>query len=173
MCRTSVDHKFSVGPGTCSTNSPSRSRTRSSIRSGQQWNGCLWSSARPSKESSTGRCRKRNAASLMGSGARRSTTGSVGPSRPSVKTCKVRSQGVKCRQPSWRDGLCSAHWNWKELGTKPDPSYERKVMTRLITPTWDWMTDSESRAVLNGRYRGDGRRIDQWVLHEPVMWEPS
>jgi hypothetical protein len=30
------------------------------------------------------------------------------------------------------------------------------------------MSASEAHAVLNGRYRGDGRRIDQYVMDDPL-----
>lgn len=52
--------------------------------------------------------------------------------------------------------------------TRPDPYYEEKVVRGLIAPTWDWMSESEGAALLNGRYRGDGRRLDQWVTADPI-----
>lgn len=55
----------------------------------------------------------------------------------------------------------------------PDPYYEEKVVRGLTQPTWDWMSESEAHALLNGRYKGDGRRIDQWVLPEPLLIDPS
>jgi hypothetical protein len=42
------------------------------------------------------------------------------------------------------------------------------VVLGLIEPTWDWMSDAEANALLNGRYRGDGRRLDQWVSGDPI-----
>jgi hypothetical protein len=50
----------------------------------------------------------------------------------------------------------------------PDPYYHRKVVAGLVSPTWDWMSKAEAEMVLNGRYRGDGRRLDQWVAGDPV-----
>lgn len=44
-----------------------------------------------------------------------------------------------------------------------------KVSRGLITPTPDWMSDSELNAIVNGRYRGDGRRIDQYVAGDPML----
>jgi hypothetical protein len=38
----------------------------------------------------------------------------------------------------------------------------------LTEPTWDWMSESEADALLNGRYRGDGRRLDQWIAGDPL-----
>lgn len=52
---------------------------------------------------------------------------------------------------------------------KPDPYYEQKVVRGLVTPTWDWMSDTEAHALLNGRIRGDGRRIDSWVAGDPLL----
>lgn len=64
--------------------------------------------------------------------------------------------------------MCLAHLNWQIRGTTPDQFYERKVVLGLIEPTWDWMSDAEASALLNGRYRGDGRRLDQWVTADPL-----
>lgn len=50
----------------------------------------------------------------------------------------------------------------------PDPYYEEKVVRGLISPTWDYLTPAEAHAVLNGRYRGDGRRIDQYISDDPL-----
>lgn len=35
-------------------------------------------------------------------------------------------------------------------------------------PTWDYMTPAELHATVNGKYRGDGRRLDQYVSAEPL-----
>jgi hypothetical protein len=64
--------------------------------------------------------------------------------------------------------LCSAHTRWALRQQQPDAYYERKVVLGLIEPTWDWMSDAEANALLNGRYRGDGRRLDQWVSGDPI-----
>ena len=54
-------------------------------------------------------------------------------------------------------------------GVTPDPSYEEKICRGLIQPTFEYMTDSEAEATVNGRYRGDGRRMDQFVHDDPMM----
>lgn len=54
-------------------------------------------------------------------------------------------------------------------GPPPDQFYERKVAEGRITPSWDSMSEPEMDAVLNGRYRGDGRRIDQYIVDDPMM----
>lgn len=51
---------------------------------------------------------------------------------------------------------------------RPDSFYERKLVLGLIQPTWAYMSDTEANAVLNGRYRGDGRRLDVWISDEPL-----
>lgn len=62
---------------------------------------------------------------------------------------------------------------WDLTGALPDPYYHEKVVRGLVEPTWDWMSESEAHAVLNGRYRGDGRRLDQWVSADPVGLDPK
>jgi hypothetical protein len=58
---------------------------------------------------------------------------------------------------------------WAARATaNPDEYYERKVVKGEITPTWDELTQSEAETILNGRYRGDGRRLDQWIAGEPL-----
>lgn len=46
-------------------------------------------------------------------------------------------------------------------------------MAGVCQPTWLYMSDSEAHALLNGRYRGDGRRIDQYVTAEPLLIDPE
>jgi hypothetical protein len=57
---------------------------------------------------------------------------------------------------------------WSQQGTTPDRYYHQKVVMGLTEPTWDWMSESEADALLNGRYRGDGRRLDQWIAGDPL-----
>jgi len=51
----------------------------------------------------------------------------------------------------------------------PDQEYERKIVAGLLSPTWSYMSHEEMEATVNGRYRGDGRRLDQYVTDEPMM----
>jgi hypothetical protein len=51
----------------------------------------------------------------------------------------------------------------------PNRYYHEKVATGKITPGELVFTEHEIHAMLNGRYRGDGRRIDQYVLPEPLL----
>jgi hypothetical protein len=85
------------------------------------------------------------------------------------ETCSRPSDWGPCQQPAGPEGPCSAHTQWETRGTRPDRYYEEKVVKGYIEPTWDWMSEHEAHALINGRYRGDGRRIDQWVLPEGPM----
>lgn len=55
----------------------------------------------------------------------------------------------------------------------PDRTYERKIVEGLLQPTFDWMSDEEAEVLLSGRYRGDGRRLDQWITGDAIGWRPS
>lgn len=92
-------------------------------------------------------------------------------SKRSGRSCKKRTPWGRCQQTAGELGLCSAHQRWAQTSEIPDPYYEQKVVEGLIVPTWDWMTDSEASTLLNGRYRGDGRRLDQWIAGDPLMVE--
>lgn len=88
------------------------------------------------------------------------------PSPVSVKCSRLTEWG-RCQQPaSHTSGLCSAHWNWELRGGTPPRYYHEKIVRGLTQPTWDYLSDAEAHALLNGRYRGDGRRVDQYTLPE-------
>lgn len=53
-------------------------------------------------------------------------------------------------------------------GERPDRSYHRKIVEGLLAPTWSYMDDHEVNAVMNGRRRSDGRRLDHYVLPDPM-----
>jgi hypothetical protein len=95
------------------------------------------------------------------------------PSTNSVDRCLKITKWGRCSQAATPLGLCSAHEQWSIRGKTPDPGYERKIVLGLIQPTWDYMSESEAHAVLNGRYRGDGRRIDQYVIDDPLGIDPD
>lgn len=42
-------------------------------------------------------------------------------------------------------------------------------MKGLLQPTFEYISASEAEAVVNGKYRGDGRRLDSWIAGEPMM----
>ena len=65
--------------------------------------------------------------------------------------------------------MCTVHRFFLESGREPDRYWHEKVVNGWITPTVDWMNESEMNAVVNGRYRGDGRRIDQYIAGDPLL----
>lgn len=90
-------------------------------------------------------------------------------STESEQRCSRETVWGRCEQTTTHvSGLCSAHLRWELTSTQPDPYYHEKIVRGLTTPTWDWMSEHEAHAVINGRYRGDARRLDQWVTGDPV-----
>lgn len=89
-----------------------------------------------------------------------------------MSACRKRTRWGQCTQEcQGHSKLCSAHRFWTDNDVTPDPYYEEKVVKGHATPTWDWMSDTEAHALLNGRLRGDGRRVDQWIAGDPLMIE--
>jgi len=84
--------------------------------------------------------------------------------------CKKRTEWGQCKQPRMEgDHWCRAHVAFRHRTNEPDRYWHEKLVKGLITPTSDWMTESELHAIINGRYRGDGRRIDQYITGDPLM----
>jgi hypothetical protein len=52
-----------------------------------------------------------------------------------------------------------------------DEYYHRKVCEGTLTITDSYLRASEIKALTSGRYRGDGRRTDRWVIEEPIDME--
>ncbi|HEY8060268.1 MAG TPA: hypothetical protein VID94_16005, partial [Acidimicrobiales bacterium] len=76
------------------------------------------------------------------------------------RPCEQLTQWGRCSQPVRRAGLCLFHFNvifddrWQRktaAGGRPDAYYEEKLVLGLLQPTWDYMTESEAKAVLYGR----------------------
>lgn len=65
--------------------------------------------------------------------------------------------------------MCRSHETWQRLGSEPDGFYHEKIARGLTVPTFDYMSASEAHAVTNGKYRGDGRRLDQYVTADPLL----
>lgn len=80
------------------------------------------------------------------------------------KRCEFLSPWGRCVQPAVGE-LCHYH---QEGPDRHDPYYHRKVVEGLVTPTLGWMGAGEERALLSGRRRGDGRRLDAWVVEDPI-----
>lgn len=86
------------------------------------------------------------------------------PSRGSRKTCSKMTKWGKCSQPpSLTSGLCTFHQTWKDKKSTPDSYYEQKIVQKFLQPVADYLSPAEMHAIINGRYRGDGRRVDQYV----------
>lgn len=93
------------------------------------------------------------------------------PSNDSSERCSKITPWGQCQQAGWNspEGLCRSHEEWRLKGVIPDPYYERKIVEGRIQPTFDYLTEAELHALLNGRTRGDGRRVDQYVVDDPLM----
>jgi hypothetical protein len=133
------------------------------------------SNATASRGSTSGRVRKSVSLGKRASAPKRSGTPSPEVSTPSVRQCSKITNWGRCCQPALiSSSLCHSHELWsKKADTlkgpfKPDPFYERKIVLGLLQPTFSYMTETEAFAVVNGRYRGDGRRIDQYVSDDPL-----
>lgn len=81
----------------------------------------------------------------------------------------------QCQQPAWADspeGRCRSHEAWAlKPGATIDNSYHEKIVKGLLQPTWSYLSESEMEATVNGRYRGDGRRLDQYIVDDPLLVE--
>lgn len=84
--------------------------------------------------------------------------------------CQKKTEWGRCHQVAVEGRVfCTVHEHFKGKRNPPDRYWHEKVVKGLITPTVDWMKPSELHAILNGRYRGDGRRIDQYVVDDPLL----
>ena len=77
-----------------------------------------------------------------------------------------------CLQHVKADGLCSFHVFQSETGIVPEPGWHERLV-RGGRNLYDHHTETELEALVNGRYRGDGRRIDQFVNGmDPLGFSP-
>lgn len=78
--------------------------------------------------------------------------------------CKKRSrQHGRCRQDARFEGLCGYHLRRRDHQGHVDQYYEGKVFKGLVEPTDHYMSETEVRALFEGRTKNDGRRIDHWT----------
>lgn len=54
-----------------------------------------------------------------------------------------------------------------------DRSYHEKIARNLLQPADSYLSKTEIDATLNGRYRGDGRRTDNYVSTDPLLYDPE
>ena len=91
-----------------------------------------------------------------------------------MSRCRKKTEFGRCHQDILVAGVfCTAHRHFADTGRIPDKYWHEKLVKGLIVPTTDWMTASELHAVLNGRYRGDGRRIDPYIAGDPLLIDPD
>ena len=95
-------------------------------------------------------------------------------SKSSPPACSKMTIWGLCCQPAWTSspfGWCRSHQTWFDRGVTPEVFYEEKIAKAWTQPTFDYLSDSEAHALLNGRYRGDGRRVDQYVIDDPLGFD--
>ena len=85
--------------------------------------------------------------------------------------CRKRTEWGQCAQEVNHDDdfFCAAHRQLQTSGRPVDRYWHEKLVKGLIVSTVEWMSASELNAIINGRYRGDGRRIDQFVTGDPLL----
>lgn len=76
-------------------------------------------------------------------------------------------------RPDSLSRFCISHDRWASKRQTPDPFYEKKLVEGFTIPVDEYLTQAEIEATLNGRYRGDGRRIDQYTADDPLGWNPN
>jgi DNA-directed RNA polymerase specialized sigma24 family protein len=87
---------------------------------------------------------------------------------PRGDRCTVRTRWGRCAQPVVGAGLCAAHEEWAGSDIQPDPEYHRRVVLGEVTPIQAKLSPVEINATMQGRYRGDGRRLDAYVTHAEI-----
>ena len=100
----------------------------------------------------------------------RSPRGSGKPVRPLPvrEQCGRKTQWGKCVQPNNGHPLCKFHHQWSQRKDSPDDYYHKKVVLGLAQPAQALFSPEEIGTLLHGKSRGDGRRLDQWVLDGPM-----
>ena len=71
--------------------------------------------------------------------------------------CGFVTEWGPCLQPG--EGLCAVHRD----GFRVDRYYERKVVSGLLEPVEAYASESQLRALIEGRRHRDGRSLDSWV----------
>lgn len=78
--------------------------------------------------------------------------------------CSKQTEWGQCRQPSHMENLCRFHLRWASDQEPPDRYYHKKIVEGKCSPTLGTMSESEEKALLEPRYRGDGRRLDDYTI---------
>jgi hypothetical protein len=84
-------------------------------------------------------------------------------------TCDANTRWGRCLQTKNLteldgDWLCPYHAEMRQSPTfHEDTYYHQKIAKAETLPTVDYITQAEMDALLRGRPRQDGRRLDQWA----------
>ena len=83
----------------------------------------------------------------------------------SSTTCSFETEFGPCQQRPFRGGFkwCSFHIRMETEGFRPDRHYHRKLVSGLLEPTDHYISEVEMQALMDGRARNDGRRLDHWT----------
>lgn len=86
-----------------------------------------------------------------------------------MRHCSYLSPWGKCKQAR-PEGYkhCKFHQELLRGERRPDPYYHEKVCKGLLVPSVDLLTEAESRAMMQGRPHGDGRRLDAYCMDDPI-----
>ena len=94
--------------------------------------------------------------------------------------CHRRTEWGRCQQPAATGRrLCHVHIDFDgagrnvHTGRPADRYWHEKVTKGLITPTARALSPSEIHATVNGRSRGDGRRLDAYTSLDPMLINPD
>lgn len=90
-----------------------------------------------------------------------------------TRRCDQRTRWGRCPvegrvRVSERKVLCAFHHWWSLRDDEPDPRHHERIILGIITPVSEDLTETEIRATLHGRSRGDGRRLDAYCLEDPI-----
>lgn len=47
--------------------------------------------------------------------------------------------------------------------------YHEKLKAKLLQPVSTYLSEAELHAIIDGRYRGDGRKVDAYVMYDPLF----
>lgn len=87
------------------------------------------------------------------------------PAKVKQSTCAAEhSVYGRCKQPCAEGAsMCAQHLEWAGSDIIPHPEYEAKVYRGEVTPVVAVLSETEIRTMMEGRYRGDGRRLDAFA----------
>jgi hypothetical protein len=79
----------------------------------------------------------------------------------------VHAEWGRCQQQAeGRRWYCSFHQHWLHIAGEPDSYYHEKIVKGLAQPALTYLTPTEIHNLIGGKYHGDGRRLDRFVVEE-------